>query len=503
MNENNASEEPTHKNQFIELPPLTKSNSKPTVVTNSSGTGTWKDFVPLPSLPKLSGWLQRQDDALFSTWKKRYFRLEGDKLYWFRNDQELEHLGFISLREVEEVSKRRMDPSKSNLFQLELRLKKSRMFLWCEDMRDQLYWLDGINQWKDYFVGQMRSLHNSDVQKQRPGSDPSLFYPDKASPPLSASSTTPVSPLKRFGPTTQKSQSLNFLPDKPSHPETTPPSAQPDNGEPPNNEPNVKTEQEIESLKRIISEKDSVIEEWKKLFNEKDELYKIQQEKLETLKSKNIALEERATGLENELQIIKNREVTISSFLKTAKEQYFKLISTQQNYNQQQANQIQLLLVDKPVEQWMQCIKNNSLQNQLEGIQDNQPPESTLQKENVALNSELQKTETDKKIHHLEEQKEQHQHQPDHLQNSDGTQNTPQTVLLNSHQTVLQNSDVTALQSSDGSVLQNSDGAVLQNSDERVLQNPEGVVLQNRDETVQQNPEVLGQNSIEESSKVQ
>eukprot|EP01124_Arcella_intermedia_P004448 TRINITY_DN12532_c0_g4_i1.p1 TRINITY_DN12532_c0_g4~~TRINITY_DN12532_c0_g4_i1.p1 ORF type:complete len:167 (+),score=29.69 TRINITY_DN12532_c0_g4_i1:449-949(+) len=129
MNENNASEEPTHKNQFIELPPLTKSNSKPTVVTNSSGTGTWKDFVPLPSLPKLSGWLQRQDDALFSTWKKRYFRLEGDKLYWFRNDQELEHLGFISLREVEEVSKRRMDPSKSNLFQLELRLKKSRMFL--------------------------------------------------------------------------------------------------------------------------------------------------------------------------------------------------------------------------------------------------------------------------------------------------------------------------------------------------------------------------------------
>jgi hypothetical protein len=62
---------------------------------------------------KGGGNVQMRDDSIFSNWKERYLCIEGDKLFYFDSEHDLEHLGYVELRLITHVGKRQTDPQKN------------------------------------------------------------------------------------------------------------------------------------------------------------------------------------------------------------------------------------------------------------------------------------------------------------------------------------------------------------------------------------------------------
>jgi hypothetical protein len=48
-------------------------------------------------VPELQGYLEKLHIGLFRAWQRRWFRVEGDKLMYYKAKDDLEHLGWIDL----------------------------------------------------------------------------------------------------------------------------------------------------------------------------------------------------------------------------------------------------------------------------------------------------------------------------------------------------------------------------------------------------------------------
>jgi len=102
--------------------------------------------------------LQRSEDQLFSVgWKKRYFKLEGDKLYSFRSDVDVEHSGFIDLRLVVSITLR---PGVER--QILVKQNSKNIYLYCSTDEDLHRWLNGLKAWVDYFHQDWVNAHFMD-----------------------------------------------------------------------------------------------------------------------------------------------------------------------------------------------------------------------------------------------------------------------------------------------------------------------------------------------------
>jgi hypothetical protein len=108
-------------------------------------------------LPPLSGWLQRTESNIFSLWKKRFFKLEGDKLYWYNTSLDLEHLGFIELRDIVSVEQRDQRKSPN---QIEVRLRTKALYLYCLNEEEVKYWIDGLKRWVAFFNEDWKNVHD-------------------------------------------------------------------------------------------------------------------------------------------------------------------------------------------------------------------------------------------------------------------------------------------------------------------------------------------------------
>lgn len=49
--------------------------------------------------PVVQGYLEKLHVGLFRAWQRRWFRIEGDKLMYYKDKEDLEHLGWIDLSE--------------------------------------------------------------------------------------------------------------------------------------------------------------------------------------------------------------------------------------------------------------------------------------------------------------------------------------------------------------------------------------------------------------------
>jgi len=114
--------------------------------------------MEVAQLPALYGWLQRTEDNLFSVvWKKRYFKLEGDKLYSFISEFDVEHSGVIDLRTVISVTQRSGVER-----QIEVKSKDKTTYLYCFTEADLQRWMTGLKAWVDYFRRDWVPSHHLD-----------------------------------------------------------------------------------------------------------------------------------------------------------------------------------------------------------------------------------------------------------------------------------------------------------------------------------------------------
>jgi len=161
----------------------------------------WKDLVPAIHFSTLRGWLYKQDPTtLFPSWRKRFFVQEGDKLYWYKSSDHLEHLGVASLREVVSVDQR--DPAKtgSELWKIEIKFNTKSLYLRCETEEEMNYWITGLRNCVHFFQEDWSTSIDDDDSPTKAEEDEShtntVYQRDSISPHNSPLTGTQVSQIK-------------------------------------------------------------------------------------------------------------------------------------------------------------------------------------------------------------------------------------------------------------------------------------------------------------------
>lgn len=111
-----------------------------------------------------------RDDTMFSNWKERYLCIEGDKLFYFDSEHDLEHLGFIELRLITHIGKR-VD-SKKSIYKwiIELHTKDRVVLMDCSSEDNMDKWIISLKSWQKYFGDDWEKVHDTETSPQG-GSD--------------------------------------------------------------------------------------------------------------------------------------------------------------------------------------------------------------------------------------------------------------------------------------------------------------------------------------------
>jgi hypothetical protein len=115
------------------------------------------------ALLHLEGWLYKLESTLlFSSWKKFYLVLEGDKLCIYKSERDLEHVGVVELREIKNI-KIRPSPTKpkDDKYQFEFTVDSKQWVMATDTEADTKHWVANLESWVNYFTEDWLDVHEN------------------------------------------------------------------------------------------------------------------------------------------------------------------------------------------------------------------------------------------------------------------------------------------------------------------------------------------------------
>eukprot|EP01114_Cavostelium_apophysatum_P021688 TRINITY_DN7638_c0_g1_i1.p1 TRINITY_DN7638_c0_g1~~TRINITY_DN7638_c0_g1_i1.p1 ORF type:complete len:1024 (+),score=273.72 TRINITY_DN7638_c0_g1_i1:183-3254(+) len=116
-----------------------------------------KQEIAMEAPKPLRGWLKKQGEDLFKAWKKRFFQQNQSKLFYYKSENDSEHLGFIDLAQVVNVNTLNI-----NHFELATATRTYHLQTIREEKSELQYWTDGIAIWMRYL-----KMRSSDSDRRR------------------------------------------------------------------------------------------------------------------------------------------------------------------------------------------------------------------------------------------------------------------------------------------------------------------------------------------------
>eukprot|EP01126_Amoeba_proteus_P013740 TRINITY_DN15890_c0_g1_i2.p1 TRINITY_DN15890_c0_g1~~TRINITY_DN15890_c0_g1_i2.p1 ORF type:complete len:385 (+),score=91.74 TRINITY_DN15890_c0_g1_i2:112-1266(+) len=121
----------------------------------------WKENVRnREDLVKLRGTFDMKDNTMFSVWTKRYFNLEGDKLFYYKSKTHLEHLGFVHLPYILGV-KQRSDQNIKREWVVEITKDNITLYIDTVNSETMEKWIVGLQRWIYYFKEDWSQVNSS------------------------------------------------------------------------------------------------------------------------------------------------------------------------------------------------------------------------------------------------------------------------------------------------------------------------------------------------------